>query len=417
MLSKRRKKVISKKDILKELSDLARKQLDRKRKFALVNNGLKKSGKVVNESSDIEIELTGKQVKELDNIFKEFGSDLNAVLQSNLDEKVQPEYTKMSPAELEEMGVAITIDSSILDGIDEVLELGKDAKDWYRDMNQKILEAFGDSDGTLFLILLAIFSPSMKLDQNLKAAARTFHGIKRDLSNPETKEKLEQIMEMEPSKVHSSAFPEIMTLKALENIRNPGSMKPNLLRVLRLYKSTGYSLDPKQAALEISKHMKPTGLVSKTSIISAEKLFSFTLNLLDPDFKFESGWIPVTMDVWMSVFFYPKMTTEERRKALAAKGGINYVYLAAKTQELASRYGMTPIQFQAAIWVGTLKKQEGEGYVSTFMQAIDKNLERLNVKIDELKNMENFLSKVIEIIGTAQYQKPVKKVNKQKIEP
>jgi hypothetical protein len=79
--------VISKKDILKELSDLARKQLARKRKFALVNNGLKKSGKVVNESSDIEIELTGKQVKELDSIFKEFGSDLNAVLQSNLDEK------------------------------------------------------------------------------------------------------------------------------------------------------------------------------------------------------------------------------------------------------------------------------------------------------------------------------------------
>jgi hypothetical protein len=29
---------------------------------------------------------------------------------------------------------------------------------------------------------------------------------------------------------------------------------------------------------------------------------------------------------------------------------------------------MTPIQFQAAIWVGTLKKEHGEGYVSTFMQ-------------------------------------------------
>ena len=409
--------MISKSDILKELSDFARKQLQRKKRFALVNNGTEKTGNRINESDDVQIELTGKQVKELDVIFKKFGSDLNTVLRSNLDEKVQPEYTKMSSAELEEMGVAITIDKEVFDEIDSVLELGKDAKDWYRDMNKKILEAFGDSDGTLFLILLAIFSPSMKLDQNLKAAARTFHGIKKDLSNPETKEKLEQIMQMEPSQVHSSAFPEIMTLKALENIRNPGSMKPNLMRVLRLYKSSGYSLDPKQAALEISKHMKPTGLVSKTSIISAEKLFSFTLNLLDPDFRFENGWLPVTMDVWMSVFFYPKMTTEERRKALAAKGGINYVYLAAKTQEWAEKFGMTPIQFQAAIWVGTLKKEHGEGYVSTFMQAIDKNLERLNVKIDELKNMENFLSKVIEIIGTAQYQKPVKKVKKQKIEP
>jgi hypothetical protein len=409
--------VISKSDILKELSDFARKQLQRKRRFALVNNGTEKTGNSINESGDVQIELTGKQVKELDVIFKKFGSDLNTVLQSNLDEKVQPEYTKMSSAELEEMGVAITIDKEVFDEIDSVLDLGKDAKDWYRDMNKKILEAFGDSDGTLFLILLAIFSPSMKLDQNLKAAARTFHGIKKDLSNPETKEKLEQIMQMQPSQVHSSAFPEIMTLKALENIRNPGSMKPNLMRVLRLYKSSGYSLDPKQAALEISKHMKPTGLVSKTSIISAEKLFSFTLNLLDPDFRFENGWLPVTMDVWMSVFFYPKMTTEERRKALAAKGGINYVYLAAKTQEWAEKFGMTPIQFQAAIWVGTLKKEHGEGYVSTFMQAIDKNLERLNVKIDEIKNMENFLSKVIEIIGTAQYQKPIKKVKKQKIEP
>jgi hypothetical protein len=409
--------VISKSELLKELSDFARKQLERKKKFALVNNGTERIGNRINESDDVQIELTGKQVKELDVIFKKFGSDLNSVLQSNLDEKVQPEYTKMSSAELEEMGVAITIDKEVFDEIESVLELGKDAKDWYRDMNKKILEAFGDSDGTLFLILLAIFSPSMKLDQNLKAAARTFHGIKKDLSNPETKEKLEQIMQMQPSQVHSSAFPEIMTLKALENIRNPGSMKPNLMRVLRLYKSSGYSLDPKQAALEISKHMKPTGLVSKTSIISAEKLFSFTLNLLDPDFRFENGWLPVTMDVWMSVFFYPKMTTEERRKALAAKGGINYVYLASKTQEWAEKFGMTPIQFQAAIWVGTLKKEHGDGYVSTFMQAIDRNLEKLNVKIDELKNMENFLLKVIEIIGTAQYQKPVKKVKKQKIEP
>lgn len=407
--------MITKKDILKELSAYARKQLQRKKKFymASLNNSVEANGnakkRTVNESGDTKIELTGKQVKELDNIFKKFGSDLNAVLELGLNEKEQPEYTKMTSKQLEELGVAITIDQSIMDGIEDILELGKEAKDWYREMNQKILEAFGDSDGTLFLMLLAIFSPSMTLEQNLKAAARTFHGIKKDLSNPESKAKLEQIMDMKPSEVHTSSFPELMTLKAFENIRNPGSMKSNLLNILKMYRRNNYQLRPKQAAAEISKHMKPTGLVDKGTIVSAEKLFSFTLNLLDPDFQFESGWIPVTMDIWMSTFFYPQMSTDERRKALAGKGGKNYVYLAKLTQELAPRYGMTPTQFQAAIWVGKIKQTKGEKYVSTFLQAIESNLKRLNVKIDELKSMDNFLSKVIEVIGTATYTKPVKK--------
>lgn len=411
--------MITKKDIIRELSDYAQKQLARKRKFymANLNNGVTKKGRNINEATgDVQIQLTGKQVKELDTIFKKFNSDLGAVLELGLDEKTQPEYSKMSSKELEEMGVAIKIDESIMDGIEEILELGKEAKDWYREMNQKILEAFGDSDGTLFLMLLAIFSPSMTLEQNLKAAARTFHGIKKDLSNPESKAKLEQMMEMKPSAVNTTALPDLMTLKAFENIRNPGSIKSNLLNVLKLYKSSNYQLNSKQAAAEISKHMKPTGLVAKSTIISAEKLFSFTLNLLDPDFEFESGWVPVTMDIWMSAFFYPQMSVDERRKALAGKGGKNYVYLAKLTQELAPRYGMTPTQFQAAVWVGKIKKIKGEKYVSTFLQAIESNLKRLNVKVDELKTMDNFLARVIEIIGTASYSKPVKKEPKKKTE-
>lgn len=411
--------MITKKDIIRELTDYAQKQLSRKKKFymANLNNGVTKKGRNINEATgDVQIQLTGKQVKELDTIFKKFNSDLGAVLELGLDEKTQPEYTKMSSKELEEMGVAIKIDESIMDGIEEILELGKEAKDWYREMNQKILEAFGDSDGTLFLMLLAIFSPSMTLEQNLKAAARTFHGIKKDLSNPESKAKLEQMMEMKPSAVNTTALPDLMTLKAFENIRNPGSIKSNLLNVLKLYKSSNYQLNSKQAAAEISKHMKPTGLVAKSTIISAEKLFSFTLNLLDPDFEFESGWIPVTMDIWMSAFFYPQMSVDERRKALAGKGGKNYVYLAKLTQELAPRYGMTPTQFQAAVWVGKIKKIKGEKYVSTFLQAIESNLKRLNVKVDELKTMDNFLARVIEIIGTSSYSKPVKKEPKKKTE-
>ena len=38
---------------------------------------------------------------------------------------------------------------------------------------------------------------------------------------------------------------------------------------------------------------------------------------------------------------------------------------------------------------------------TTFDNAIDEIMEKLDVKIDEFKNMDNFLSKIIEIIGKA----------------
>jgi hypothetical protein len=102
----------------------------------------------------------------------------------------------MSSAELEEMGVAITIDKSVLDGINEVVELGKEAKDWYREINQKIYEAFPDErDGTLFLIILAIFAAGASLTQNFKIAARVFHGLKSDLEDPQKKAELEEVAE------------------------------------------------------------------------------------------------------------------------------------------------------------------------------------------------------------------------------
>lgn len=391
---------------LTELSDYARKQLQRKRKFALVNNGVEKKGRSVNESGDVQIELTGRQVKELDTIFKQFGSDLNNVLQSNLEEKkTQPEFTKMSASQLEDMGVVLKIDSSIIDGIDKLLELGKEAKSWYREMNEKILEAFGDSDGTLFLILLAIFSPRNPLAQNFKLAAQTFQGIKKDLQDPELKKKLEQMMEMESGDVYKAMkqrdeFKDLATVRGMiKGNMGVNTNLPNILNLLRMYKRNNYVLTKKQAVDEIAKHLMPTGGLDKDAIISAEKVFSFTLNLLDPSYEFESGWLPVTMDTWMASFFYPQLTKEEKSKLLAKTP--NYVYMAKLTQDFAKKYGMEPIEFQAAIWVGKIKESKGENYDTTFLTAIDKNLKKLNVKIEELKKLDNFMKGVIEVVGNA----------------
>jgi hypothetical protein len=363
---------------------------------------------VVNESSDVQIELSGKQVKELDTIFKEFGSNLNNVLQTELEEKAQPEYTKMSASELEDMGVVLKIDSSIIEGIDKLLSLGGEAKSWYREMNQKILEAFGDSDGTLFLILLAIFSPRNPLSQNFKLAAQTFQGIKKDLENEDTKKKLEEMMEMKSNDVYKAmkeknAFKDLATVRGMvKGNMGVNTNLPNILNLLRMYKRNNYVLTKKQAVDEIAKHLMPSGALDKDAVISAEKVFSFTLNLLDPSYQFEGGWLPVTMDTWMASFFYPQLDKKEKSKLLSKTS--NYVYMARMTQELAKRYNMEPIEFQAAILVGKIKESKGENYDTTFLNAIDKNLKKLNVKIDELKKLDNFMAKVIEVVGTAGIQ-------------
>ena len=360
---------------------------------------------VVNESSDVQIELSGKQVKELDTIFKEFGSNLNNVLQTELEEKAQPEYTKMSASELEDMGVVLKIDSSNIEGIDKLLSLGGEAKSWYREMNQKILEAFGDSDGTLFLILLAIFSPRNPLSQNFKLAAQTFQGIKKDLENEDTKKKLEEMMEMKSNDVYKAmkeknAFKDLATVRGMvKGNMGVNTNLPNILNLLRMYKRNNYVLTKKQAVDEIAKHLMPSGALDKDAVISAEKVFSFTLNLLDPSYQFEGGWLPVTMDTWMSSFFYPQLDKKEKSKLLSKTS--NYVYMARMTQELAKKYGMEPVEFQAAIWVGKIKESKGENYDTTFLTAIDKNLKKLNVKIDELKKLDNFMAKVIEVVGQA----------------
>lgn len=420
---------------LREISDYGRKQLRRKKKFYMtnLNNGMSKPGKRrISESGDVEIELSGQEVKELDTIFKKFGADLNTVLKVELDEKKEvPEYTKMSTKELEDLGVVIKIDQSVLDGVDGILEKGDQAKYWYKEMNEKIIDAFGESDGTLFLILLAIFSAGTPLKKNLELAAQTYQGIKHDLSEPPSRAFLEAFIDLPKSKAFEFVF-EPPTKEQIKKLKDQGKPVPelvkkekiasmfhtlatvrgmvkgnmgvgknfsNLVRILKLYKKNNYSFDRKFAVAEISKHFLPTGALHKDTLVSAEKVFSFTLNLLDPDFKFEGGWEPVTMDTWMATFFYPKYSTKQKRALLSKTP--NYVLMAKTTQELAAKYGMKPVEMQAALWVGTLKTEKGENYNTTFDNAIDEILKKLNVKIDEFKKMDNFLSQVIQLIGNA----------------
>ena len=99
----------------------------------------------------------------------------------------------------------------------------------------------------------------------------------------------------------------------------------------------------------------------------------------------------------MASFFYPQLDKKQKSKLLAKTP--NYVYMARLTQEWATKFGMTPPEFQAAIWVGMIKKAKGENYDNTFLTAIDKNLNKLNIKIEEIKKTDNFFKRAIAIVG------------------
>ena len=164
-------------------------------------------------------------------------------------------------------------------------------------------------------------------------------------------------------------------------------------------KSKNYSFQQQDVANEIGKHIKPTtGQLMDTKIISSEKILSFCLNLIDPTYKTESGWMPVTMDIWMATFFYPKLSTEEKRKLLAQNK--SYVYLAHKTHELAAKYDMEPLEIQSIIWVGKIRKLKGDNYLSTFDQAIDKNLQKFQIKVEEFQNAKSVFEEIIKMIGS-----------------
>lgn len=375
----------------------------RLRDLLLETFGGPKKSRMTESRDDAKFTVTKKQFDALDKIAQQFGGDLEGLVESNLQEKEKPNYIGMSPEDMETGNLVLTVDRKIMDGIEQFLELGMDAKGWYTEMNHKIFEIYGDSDGCLLLILLAIFSPRNKLVSNLRLAAQTYCGIKKDLEDPAMKAKLEEFISLNPreayNRVKAGEFLDLKTVRgAKEGAVFFNVYIPNLIRVLRLYKDKNYTFKQSDVAKEISKHLTQTGALTKDSIISAEKVFSFTLNLLDPNFQFEeSGWLPTTIDTWMAAFFWPHLSKDDQLKAVSKT--TNYVYLAKLTQQLATRFNMKPHEMQAVIWVAMIRKKQGPNYDVTFNTAIAKNLKRMKMKAEEIQDISQFFDKVITAIG------------------
>ena len=365
----------------------------------------RKRYRMVNEGGEVGFELDAKEFAELNDFAKKVGADISPFVEMELEEKEKPKYLDMTTSELEEGGYVVKIDKSVFDSVEEIVDLGMSAKKWYEDMNKKIMEAMNQSDGCLFLILLGIFASFARLADNFKLASQVYTGIKKDLSDPETERELLAMIELPSTEVYQrikqrNEFKNLATVKGfIKGNKSVPTVLPNILRTLKLYKEKGYTFDPKDVAQEIGKHIRPdTGALLDTKVISSEKILSFCLNLIDPNYQTEHGWFPVTMDIWMATFFYPELGTKEKRKILAQNK--NYVYLSKQTQDLASKFNMEPLEMQAILWVGTIRKRKGDNYLSTFDQAIEHNLNKFEIKVDEMKESGKVFEEIVKLIGS-----------------
>lgn len=360
--------------------------------------------------------LSKNQYSALGRLVDRYGGDVEDITDEIVTEKKGDDFLTKSSPEMEKTGKVVAIDRSVLDNLEDFIKMGLDAKEWYQGMNKKILGALGDSDGTLFLILMAIFSANSTLTTNFRNASRMFQGIKEDVTDSKKRKVLEEMLN-EPKvydilkSFQTMSMKNLMNtmkmkrrylslgvIKALQGVRGINSYLPNVTRVLKLYKSRGYKFSRKDVVKELSKSFdSKKGTLGKTPIVSAEKIFSFTLNLLDPGFKFEGGWMPVTIDTWMATFFFPYMDKKEKTKFLSRKS--NYAYLAKITTELSSKFGMQPHELQAVCWVATLRKKKGEKYSVDFNQAIKKNLQKMKVSKNEMENISHAFDKIIATVG------------------
>lgn len=366
----------------------------------------------------------------------------------------------------EKSNIKVAIDPSIIEKTKEYITQSSDALNWYHDVHDSVMEQFGESEGTLFLILLAILSPRNKLSDNLELASKIYVAVQEDISDSESLSALKNVFKNKSTdeivkiitspkrqvrrdyaKTHGDAklvavvdkydkgvslnksekemydtFFEkhgkniydatldvmkdadssITNTRVFRLIAHAGmgmlsTYGKNLVQILKRFVDNGMTFSKTETIKELEKYWSETGVLDKKDTpISAEKVFSFTLNLLDPRYETLQKWNPVTIDTWMLLFFYPDLKKAERENLLKVPGV--YVYLSRQIENMANQIktadgsSINALQLQALIWVSIIKEvnKNNPNYATKFEDVINKKIENIEAIESNLKQINDF---------------------------
>lgn len=441
-------------DLEKYIQDKLDKSSRDKKKDELLDTMVNKYGDETIKS--IHDKIKNKKKSELS---KEDLSAYKKFIETQMD-KIQKKLKK------ERSTIKVAIDPTIIEKTKEYITQSSDALNWYHDVHDSVMEQFGESEGTLFLILLAILSPRNKLSDNLELASKIYVAVQEDISDSESlnalknlfknkntdeivklitspkrqvrrdyakthgdsklvavvdkydkgislnkseKEMYDTFFEKHGKNIYNatldvmkSSDENIINTRVFRLIAHAGmgmlsTYGKNLVQVLERFVDNGMVFSKTETIQELEKYWSETGVLDKQGTpISAEKVFSFTLNLLDPRYETLKKWNPVTIDTWMLLFFYPDLKKAERENLLKVPGV--YVYLSRQIENMASQIktadgkSINALQLQALIWVSIIKEvnKNNPNYATKFEDVINKKIENIEIIETNLKQINDF---------------------------
>lgn len=441
-------------DLEKYIQDKLDKSSRDKKKDELLDTMVNKYGDETIKS--IHDKIKNKKKSELS---KEDLSTYKKFIETQMD-KIQKKLKK------ERSTIKVAIDPTIIEKTKEYITQSSDALNWYHDVHDSVMDQFGESEGTLFLILLAILSPRNKLSDNLELASKIYVAVQEDISDGESLNALKNIFKnkntdeivklitspkrqvrRDYAKTHGdsklvavvdkydkgislnksekemydtffekhgkniynatldvmkSSDENIINTRVFRLIAHAGmgmlsTYGKNLVQVLERFVDNGMVFSKTETIQELEKYWSETGVLDKQGTpISAEKVFSFTLNLLDPRYETLKKWNPVTIDTWMLLFFYPDLKKAERENLLKVPGV--YVYLSRQIENMASQIktadgkSINALQLQALIWVSIIKEvnKNNPNYATKFEDVINKKIENIEIIETNLKQINDF---------------------------
>ena len=311
-----------------------------------------------------------------------------------------------------DLNVKIPVNTDLLEKyIDEYVHANVELKKkfdvfayWYDDFNKLIYDNLGQSDGSLFLAAVAFTSANTALDVNILEAAKLYRAVKTDFkrgnkgrqvlkfiaNNVKTLEDGKSIEMIERAMQARSAYARMLAPKVdprpIEITTGKGKAKVKVGEkqdVFREITVSGAKLGnfnkfvlyylENNGKLSKSKLMKD--LQAKKFDIGGTKIYSFFINLVDPDFewKIEKGNAiqPATIDRWMIRLFFDEPIKElvdelieveildpkkkEKTMGAIAMGMFNQDIVRQSIVNLLNAYalktGMKAHQLQALGWV------------------------------------------------------------------